>query len=348
MMRKSIFPAIVGLVMMSTACSDWTEMENKDYYRPFIEEENPAEYAKYLENLRAFKATEHKVMILTMESTANYPVTQAQLPMAMPDSADYICIKNSSELHEVVVASIKDVRERKGTKVLASVDNAITDDAWVAYSNGKVDAGEPAPTVDERKAFYKENATAQLASYDKYGFDGVMVSYKGNNYTAENKASQEGFIEAVREWSDSHPEHLMLMRGSFKNVTDEELRARSKYFIIVLDGAGGTSNYTTLLDTWVSPLNEDEKDRNIFEIMVPEKAGEEQVGDSPLEAAKTILSDEVANYESYKTIGLCVSNADDDYFTSNESYANIRPAINLLNNGDTEGQDTEEDTANDK
>lgn len=177
MMRKSIFPVVVGLVMMSTACSDWTEMENKDYYRPSIEEENPAEYEKYLEDLRAFKATEHKVMILTMEGTANYPVTQAQLPMAMPDSADYICIKNAVELHEVVVSDIKDVREKKGTKVLSYVDNVIADDAWIAYSNGKVDAGEPAPTVEERRTFYKENATAQLASYDKYGFDGLMVSF---------------------------------------------------------------------------------------------------------------------------------------------------------------------------
>ena len=345
MMRKSIFPAIVGLVMMTASCSDWTEMENKDYYRPSIEEENPAGYEKYLEGLRAFKATEHKVMILTMEGTANYPVTQARLPMAMPDSADYICIKNATELHEVVVADIKDVREKKGTKVLSYIDNAITDDAWIVYSNGKVDAGEPAPTVEERKAFYKENAAKQLASYDKYGFDGVMVSFVGS-YFGDDGASEKGFMEAVREWSDSHPEHLMFMRGNFNLVTDKELRSKSKYFVIVMGGASGAASYKSQLRNLLRSV--DEKDRNIFEIMVPEKPGEEQVGDSPIEAAKIIFSDEVANYEPYKTIGLCVSNADDDYFTADESFANIRPAINFLNTGETEGQDSEEDAANDK
>lgn len=330
-MKKIIIPALISLFLINTACDNWTELESLKYYPPTIEEMNPAEYENYLADLRAYKSTDHKVMILTMEGTADYPVTQAQLPMAMPDSADYICIKNSSELHEVVAAEIKEVREKKGTKLVSYIDNTIADEAWRVYSNEKVDAGEPAPTIDERKAFYKENAAGQLASCDKYGFDGVMVSFLGNNSTPESRASQEGFMEAVKEWNSNHPEHLMFMRGYFKNVTDVELRSKSKYFIIVMNGQSGTVNYKTQLDTWVKSLGENEKDRNIFEVMVPVGPGEEQVGNSPCEAVEIILSDDVANYKTYKTLGLCISNAADDYFTSEKSFANIRPAINMLN-----------------
>lgn len=328
-MKKIIIPALISLFLINTACNNWTELDSLKYYPPTVEEMNPAEYENYLAGLRTFKATDHKVMILTMEGTSEYPVTQAQLPMAMPDSADYICIKNSSELHEVVAAEIKEVKEKKGTRVVSYVDNTITDEAWRVYSNGKVDAGEPAPTIEERKEFYRNNATEQLAACDKYGFDGVMISYVGNNSTEESKASQEAFMGAVKEWNTAHPEHLMFMRGNFNNVTDKELRAKSKYFIIVMGGASGAASYKSQLRNLLRTV--DEKDRNVFEIMVPAAPGEEQVGDSPYEAAETILSDDVANYEPYKTLGLCVSNAADDYFTSGMSFANIRPAINSLN-----------------
>lgn len=328
-MKKIIFPVIISLFLINTACDKWTELDSLKYYPPTVEEMNPTEYESYLESIRAFKATEHKVMILTMEGTADYPVTQAQLPMAMPDSADYICIKNPSELHEVVATEIKEVKEKKGTRVVSYVDNTITDEAWKVYSNGKVDAGEPTPTIEERKEFYRNNAAEQLAACDKYGFDGVMISYTGNNSTEESKASQEAFMEAVKDWNVSHSEHLMFIRGNFNNVTDYELRAKSKYFIIVMNGASGSASYKSQLRNLLRTV--DEKDRNIFEIMVPEAPGEEQIGDSPYQAAETILSDDVANYEPYKTLGLCVSNAADDYFTSGMSFANIRPAINLLN-----------------
>lgn len=338
-MKKTIIPALIGLVLINTAC-DWTDVESLNYYPPTIEEMNPAEYENYLTDLRDYKAKDHKVMILTMEGTAAYPVTQAQLPMAMPDSADYICIKNAVELHDVVVAQIKEVKERKGTKVLSYVDNTIADEAWRVYSNGKIDAGEPTPTLEERKAFYKENAAAQLASYDNYGFDGLMVSFVQGAVSQDEQESHGAFMEVVKEWNAAHPEHVMMMRGNFNNVADKELRSKSKYFVIVMGGAGGAASYKSQLRNLLRSV--DEKDRNIFEIMVPAAPGEENVGDLPLEAAKTILSDEVANFEPYKTLGLCVSNAADDYFSSGESFANIRPAINLLSRGDiAEDEDKE-------
>lgn len=231
-MKKAIIPVLLALVIMNTACDKWTDMESLKYYPTTVENMNPAEYEKYLSDLRAFKATDHKVMILTMEGTAEYPVTQAQLPMAMPDSADYICIKNSSELHEVVAAQIKEVKEKKGTKVVSYIDNTLADEAWRTYSNGKIDAGEPEPSIEERRTFYKKNAAEQLAACDKYGFDGVMVSYVESNFTIAGNESRKAFMEAVKEWNSSHPELLMFMRGNFNLVEDKELRSKASILLL--------------------------------------------------------------------------------------------------------------------
>ncbi len=42
------------------ACNDWTEVENVDINTPGVEEQDPAAYAKYLQNLIAYKGSDHK------------------------------------------------------------------------------------------------------------------------------------------------------------------------------------------------------------------------------------------------------------------------------------------------
>ena len=54
---KNIFivASCFAAITCFSACDDWTEVENVNINTPGIEEQDPAAYAKYLQNLVAYK-----------------------------------------------------------------------------------------------------------------------------------------------------------------------------------------------------------------------------------------------------------------------------------------------------
>ena len=130
MKAKSLIFTCAATLAVLAGCSKWTQPQNLDFHHKTPEQENPQEYAEYLNALRNFKQSEHPVMIVTMNGTETYPSCQNVHIMAMPDSADYVCVKMNGGLHEVVAAEIAKVREKKGTKVLCLIDYATVYEAW--------------------------------------------------------------------------------------------------------------------------------------------------------------------------------------------------------------------------
>ena len=61
---KNIFivASCFAAITCFSACDDWTEVENVNINTPGIEEQDPAAYAKYLQNLVAYKNSDHKVV----------------------------------------------------------------------------------------------------------------------------------------------------------------------------------------------------------------------------------------------------------------------------------------------
>ena len=342
-MRNILIPLLAVLALSLTAC-EWTEPENIDYTRQPVEVGEG--YDAYLESLRAFKETDHLIMILTMEGTSEYPVLQSQHLMSMPDSADYICMKNVAGLHPMIAEEIAEVREKKGTHVISYVDFGTASAEWLAIKNNRMDAGEPEPTMEECRAFFKTSAESQLAYCDEFGFEGVMVSFESNNVGDENKNSQEAFMGAVKEWKAAHPDHLMFMRGNIMNITDVDLRAQSGYYVIVLGGGSGAVRYKSTVRNILRDV--EQRDRVVFEVTVPSAEEPEQSGDSPRDAAEVILSDQMVGTD-FTTVGICVENAHDDYYNETYyayddiqrqnpirfgNYVNIRRAFPVLNQSD--------------
>ena len=165
-------------------------------------------------------------MILNVRGTDAYPVSQSQLLMAMPDSADYICVGNLENLHSEFVRQIPLVKEKKGTSVLSAVDFDLTYTAWIDHKISLADNGKPAPTTDECKAFFKEHAAIQFAYCDRYQFEGVIASFTGTLITDEERASMNGFMEAVSEWRASHKDKLFMMRGNVNLLSDKSIWPR--------------------------------------------------------------------------------------------------------------------------
>lgn len=348
-MKKTIIPALTAILLSSAGC-EWTEPVHKDYVLPTPEETDPTAYEARLSSVRAYKKSEHKVMILGMEGTSEYPVLQSQHIMSMPDSADYIYVKNAENLHPVIVDEIREVREKKGTGVLSCVDFNITDAEWLLEKNRRNDEGLPYPTEEDCKAFFKTGAERQIALCDRYGFEGIVLSYFGNilsddtnvNMPEEKKICRDAFMKVVSDWKNDNPDRLMFFRGNFNNAPDAGFWSSSRYLVVVLNGASGVVNYKSILrNLFTNSDMHQYRDRVVLEVSVPSTEEPVQSGDRPNEAAKNIQKE----ITPYKILGLSVDNASDDYFNQKYTimeegkdkdiivgnFANIRPGITALN-----------------
>ena len=320
---KNISIMASAAVMLLCGCSEWTQPENLNFRPLTPEEKDPAAYAEYLAAIREYKASEHNVMILTMEGTSEYPSSQNQHIMAMPDSADYVCVKIEDNLHEVIAAEIPAVLEKKGTKTLVSVDHAVINAAWTALEDERVDKGEAPGTQEELAAFFTEQTEKLVARCNEYGFGGLMVSFQGTKAGAAGVA-QAAFIEVIKKFHQENPEKELIFRGGARNIIDQEFLKEFKYIIVI---AGEERKLSLLPGRSLGSTAP--KDRVIMELTVPSADEPEQVGMSPVEAA-TWLWTEIEN-PSFTPRGLCVENAHDDYFCKDMAFKNIRAAITVLN-----------------
>ena len=309
--------ALAASSLAAVSCAKWTRPESLDFRRETPEAADPAAYERHLDGVRAYKASEHKVMLVTMDAPSGRPSRQNQHLMAMPDSADFICVNiGDGGIHPSVAEEIAQVRSRKGTRVLAHVNFSVIDEAWLDMKNTRNDAGEPAPTEEECREWFRSHAETQLAFCDRYGLDGVVASFEDVLITEEDRLSEAAFFSAVKEWRASHGESLMFLRGNVNLMSDRELCNAADCYILVMGGQSGVANYKSKLRSALRAI--DRKDRNLFELSVPSAGSTEQYGDSPYDAAGVILSDDIVGYTPYGVLGLAVSNAQDDYY--NDSY----------------------------
>lgn len=320
---KNISIMASAVVMFLCGCSEWTQPENLNFRPLTPEEKDPAAYAEYLAAIREYKASEHNVMILTMEGTSEYPSSQNQHIMAMPDSADYICVKIEDKLHEVIAAEIPAVFEKKGTKTLVSVDHAVINAAWTALEDERVDNGQAPGTQEELAAFFTEQTEILVARCNQYGFDGIMVSFQGTKAGAAGVA-QAAFMDVIKKFYQENPEKELIFRGGARNIIDQEFLNEFKYIIVI---AGEERKLSLLPGRSLGTTAP--KDRVIMELTVPSADEPEQVGMSPVEAAAWLWT-EIEN-PSFTPRGLCVENAHDDYFCKDMAFKNIRAAITVLN-----------------
>lgn len=280
------------------SCSDWTDYSSLDFSPASPQEQNPQAYEERLAVARAFKQTEHNISIATIEGTSDIPSSRSQHLTDIPDSVDYICIRNFSGLHPVIASEISSVRAQKGTKILA----------FIGY-------GEESQTK------------ALLAETADYGFDGIMVSAE----TAE-EAADNGFISAVKDWMASHPSAPVLLRGSIRDVEDKEFVSACKYHVIV---AGETASPGQLTLAVMRTLGSGiPLDKVILEVTVPSYEEPEQIGATPQVAGQWVV-DEKDN-RNFTPQGICLGNADDDYFCEDMIYGNLRKAITIMNTAVTE------------
>lgn len=328
MKAHMIFPVFLA-AMLSAASCEWTEPEKLNFRKPTAEESDPDGYAVYLQSLREYKQTDHKVMILTMEGTSAPTSFQWQHPMSMPDSADIICISGAEQLNTTVISEIDEVRQKKGTKSVMMLDFESVMGEWEAIQDEKVASGEDPGGEDDLKAFFTSETSHQISICRSCGFDGVMVSFEGNTVDDERRMGLETFLAALKEWNDAEPDALLLVRGTIVNIPDTDFLSRCMYHILEGGTNDGLISYKGLVSNYLG--SKAPQDRVVFEVTVPSAENPVQQGSSPRKAAETVMQLSEPGEATFVACGLCVSNAQDDYYTSNLVYGNIRPAITVMN-----------------
>lgn len=314
-------------------CSKWTDPKSLD-----ITPKPDAPCCEYYQNLRNYKAGEHKIAVFGMDATAGVPTGRVQHLTAMPDSTDYIYLRSlGSGLHPSLADEITTVREQNGTKVLADVDFAAICDEWDELQNKKEDAGQPAGTEAEFTVLCRERLLSQLGYCSEYGLDGIMASFNGAAEFA--LAGRACFVNTIMEWLGDNPSKTLFVRGILAtlirntngNTEVYDVKSflnRSEGLIYDCGTEYSASNIEMAIDRIIDRGNGNvPTDRFLIEVTVPTPADPAQIGMSTSAAASWVLEP----YSNFSKKGLCVSNAQDAYFYAASSYGSLREAINIMN-----------------
>ncbi len=312
---KNMKPNILSLSLLGllAGCTQWTAPENISYRRI------PSEKSYAL--IREYKQSEHNIMMLTLSTDGLAPSSRNAHLTSLPDSADYICVRMLSDtIHSVIAAEIPEVFEQRGTRTLLHVDYSQIREEWTALT----DEG----TAEDESDFFARQTSLRLSRSLQYGFTGVIVSYQGKS---SEVTAQTAFMEEVKKFHSQNPQMEMVFRGAARNVIDAEFLGEFAYTVII----SGDSRQLSLLPGRILGSDVD-KSRVVIEVSVPSSETPVQEGMSPQEAAMWLLGEK--NNRSFTPRGLCVGNAEDNYYAEGGDYADIRSAISIMNSEYSENE----------
>lgn len=236
-----------------TACDDWTEPEHIDINYSTVD--GAENYPAYLENLRNYRKTDHKLVYAWVDLTAEGPKNQSERLTSLPDSIDVLVLSAPGEIHPVVINDMKTVREQKGMKLIYQVDfDAVKaeytelcenlakqrSDLELEYA-AREDADDEAVKAElaEKLAaladpvfedYILEHLTSSLNYANSVDVDGMMFAFDGkasNHLSAaelvEYKAQQLVFLGAARDWHKRNPKLSYDFLGQPQNISDKDL-----------------------------------------------------------------------------------------------------------------------------
>jgi len=328
--KKYSIALLLGVILANvTACNKWTETEPLDISSPDMEEQNPELYAKYLEDLRAFKHSPHKINMGWFNNSKKELSSQGDHFSKVPDSLDFVVLESPTALVDREVSEMKDLLEKKGTKVIFEIDfNSIKtafakkDDKTLVFND-----------------FTKDTINTIFAEADKYPYQGLIVSYIGKEVLhltdaekAEVEAEERLFFGLVRPWLAANTSKTAFFKGSPQYLIDKDILKEAKYIILPTDNAvdAGGLSYALLSAT---ATNVPTDKFIVLASMTSYKAEEAKLGYF-VDGSRAAIS--TARWAASPQNGLRIQgvgykNLSYDYFNVLKSYQYNREAIQIIN-----------------
>ncbi|MCS2930559.1 glycoside hydrolase family 18 [Bacteroides ovatus] len=342
MAHKRILKAILlstASVIILSACSDWTEPDSLDIN---LQELDTERYEAHLTGVRAYKKSDHKIMVMKMDNNS-LPKGRADHLTSVPDSIDYVVLNTYDNLSSEVAAEINEVRDRKGIKTLIPIDFQNIEAAFekqIGQKKVKVQEEDAASPVDPFIVFCEQQINIALTAYATYGHAGINVIYNGifplslpNEEQKILKKRQEFFIDKIVSWVEAHPEATLIFEGKPQNMFgNTSWLEKAKYVTINIKDASTVEEQLIAVEmAKVEGVPEDRLLLEVDAIVAGNKEGEgfltskDENGNltTSLQGAVQILSRKDASYLQ----GICVNHAQYDYYYADKVYKNIRAAL---------------------
>lgn len=345
---KVLVPALLAALSFAS-CDDWTETESLNIHTPSIEDQNPELYNQYVKSLNDFKATEHQVVIISVDNVSTTPASRNQHLTNLPDSVDYICLNNTAKVSEANIAEIGEVR-KLGTKVLGLVNFDAIENAWKiildeeanAASNANEKTGEGEEPVDNATRFIeycKSEVAKQIAASEVLGVDGVVVNFTGfdlnilveESAIAAETARQGAFFDAVAGWKNANSSKVLIFKGLPQNVLSKDILSNCKF--IIVNGHATKNQYEMSYLILMASVKDVPTDRFVMGETTPYITNTGTYNGQFIDGSSAIIGAAqwaVANTPDYTKAGISIDGAEQDYFNINKIYPNIREAINIL------------------
>lgn len=326
---NKIFGALLPLLAMAllASCAD---IESIDIKRPSLEEQSPELYAKYLQNLNAYKNTEdHKVVYGWFDNSVKAPYSRAHHISDVPDSLDVVAVMYPADLAEFEIADMASVRT-KGTKVVYTIS---FDQIQKEYAD-KVKAGT------ETGAFsaYLKAEVDKMIGYEA-SFDGIIAEYKGKNPVymsaadkAEAKANQDTFFGAMLTWKKANTNKMLTFQGYPENLIGQSVLTECRHIILATDDVAFAEELSVVARKAMIAADVP-ADRFVVAVSTismdatDTKTGYYGQARALKEAAYWITEPA----DGYTRAGIAIYNVQNDYYNADAIYPCVKEAINIMN-----------------
>lgn len=344
--KTIILPSLALLAAMAfTACSDWTQTESLEIKQPDIESENPELYARYLESLRTYKQSDHKLLYVSFDNSLKVPVSQAHHINIVPDSVDIISLMSPDNLTETELKDIAQTRT-KGTKVIYTISYEQIEAMFVPMTPDPTPdpaptAEEPEPTPDpsEFDKFLASQFDKQIQLCNTYNYDGITLKYLGRStqtmtdaQKAAYFASQAIVLDKMTAWAAAHSSKMLIFEGYPKHLKEYTLLERCSYLIIPTEDV---KSIFAMNQRVLNSLGAGIPDDKIIVGTIPFSLDAEDVdtgyfvdGTSALySTAYWVATDDT----KYTKAGVAIYGVQTDYYNQTSVYPYTRRAIDILN-----------------
>ena len=364
--NKHALPSVcAGLLALSSlaSCSDWTRPESVEIHAPTLEEQDPELYAQYLQNLREYKESDHKMVFGWFDNSASTPAGQSDRLAALPDSLDAVVLMYPDQIDSWELDEMRDIRQDKGTRVLYTIDYATLLSDWEATlpsdgdasgdgsSDGDSQGGdgtagdalsdEDSESADGFLTWLGSRLDSLLPMCAEHGFDGITVWYDPVNTShlpdaekALQEARQFAFESRIKSWLDSNPDKLFFLESNCPGLISETgLVENADYIVVHTESAENMMELEAIVRNTL--INDVPSDRfiTLVESTVP---GNTRTGyiqgasGENVEAVNEVAWWTLETESGLTKAGMGIRNIQNGYF-NDTSYAPSRRAITILN-----------------
>lgn len=305
---------------------------------------------KYLENLRQYKESEHKITYVEFDNTQKGYQSRADHLTDLPDSIDIVSLV-SPELTLNEIEEMNQIRKDKGTKIIYTIKYV---DLETAYSekypetagdseSRKIISGEESTSDSQFLNFMNDYLSKALSLCDQYEYDGINICYYPKNASHMGKEEQviernrqSTFMKKISDWKSTHVTKMLLFEGNLVFLRDKTILDDCNY--LVVDASEVTTMEGLTSAVRMTIIEGIPTDR--FIVCVPTNSldsNDQETGyfldihDGMVSAVRATAYWIVTPEQGLEKAGMGIYHVKNDYYYPSFVYPNVRIAINIMN-----------------